>query len=379
VAEGREADHEVRHPVHRALAAVAPLARRLRQRLHDHAGVRAEAGHPRHRVWPGRQPERLRGRHPGRVLGAAQGRYRRAPEAETQPAEAHRPPGRRARRVRLREPAARGVRRPQAARRPALDPCRQAAGRLGRDRQLPDARPRQLDGLHLALPAGDPAALLGLGRDPPPVLDVQVPLRPEPGRAALAELPRVVLEPGRLVPDQAILPAASVGAALLRFAAEPLRRRLLLRTVRRAEPRHRAGRATPRPIGLYAADGQHQAVRPGRLGPQPVGEQPGRGALPRHHAAGTAVHAELPLPALRRWRRHQLRPHLAADRHAGEPCAREPALRAGHLPRRGDQPLRAHHRRVGELTPTSSTPRPSSAWRRSTTWASRSSTSPRCR
>ena len=82
------------------------------------------------------------------------------------------------------------------------------ADRVGRDRQLPHARPRELAQPHLALPAGDPGAGLRLGRDPPAVLDAQVPLRPGQRLEVLAELPRVVLEPGRLgsPAKQAFLP-----------------------------------------------------------------------------------------------------------------------------------------------------------------------------
>src|SRR5947207_12599795 len=47
---------------------------------------------------------------------------------------------------------------------PIFGAGRPPADRVGRDRQLPHARPRQLARSHLALPAGDPAARLRLGR-----------------------------------------------------------------------------------------------------------------------------------------------------------------------------------------------------------------------
>ena len=232
LARGRQVHHQVRHPVHREVLADAGVARRLRQHLQRDPGRPAEDGHPR-QSYPGAQltpPEEATRwaqlsplRHEGRQPG---GRPFRRLTVDNLNLNGLGPEPRHPA-VSRTSCASCGPTSSSAAFR--SHPRRPPADRLGRDRQLPDARPRQLAQPDLALPAGDPRPGVRLGRDPPPVLDDQVRLRPRQRLEALAELPRVVLEPGRLGTREADLPAATLGPALRQFAHQRRGRRVLRR------------------------------------------------------------------------------------------------------------------------------------------------------
>src|SRR5207249_11483596 len=112
----------------------------------------------------------------------------------------------------------------------------------------------------LAFHAGDPAARLRPGRDPASVLDDQVPLSAGRRLEALAELPRMVLEPRRLVPGEAGVPAPPVGPAHPEPAHQPGARRLPRRRVlERAVQVHQG--AERRPALLYPTDERDEALR----------------------------------------------------------------------------------------------------------------------
>ena len=239
LARGRQVHQQVRHPVHREV---------VRSRCSGAASTTAStpprpasSRRPTSTAGTTQRPELLRLRHPDRHPAAKTGNpNQQAHHPEPEPPVARH---RGARHAQVREPAARGLHRHQVPRHPAQHPRRPAADRVGRDRQLPDARPRQLAQPHLALPAGDPGAGVRVGRDPPAVLDDQVPLRPGQRVEVLAELPRVVLEPGRLGAREAGLPAAALGSAVLQPADQPRGRRVLRRAVRRPVARSRRRRA----------------------------------------------------------------------------------------------------------------------------------------
>ena len=187
---------------------------------------------------------------------------------------------------------------------------------------------------------------------------------------ALAELPRVVLEPGRLVPGEAGLPAAPVGPPLLQPAHQPGRRRLQPAAIC-------ADRAAATSRNCTPAHERHEALRAGRLRPQPAGEQPGRRPLPRHRALRARVHPQLLLPALRRaTTAPTTRRSAACPKTDAEPW---PSPSTSSSRRASSRPSSTRptctRSAARPTTPTRPTRRRSSASRRSTTSASRSSTS----
>ena len=169
---------------------------------------------------------------------------------------------------------------------------------------------------------------------------------------ALAELPRVVLEPGRLAAREAGVPAAALGSPLL----NPL-------TNSSTAPSSRASAATESPfwqVGgprrgrpLHAAQ-RHEALRAGRLRPQPDRQQPGGRALPRHDAAGSSSRSTTSTSASPA----TTAPTTPRSARAGDPPTRsnqrmrstsaDPQLDAASS-RPSIHRLRAHHRHVGEL------------------------------
>src|SRR2546427_54739 len=114
------------------------------------------------------------------------------------------------------------------------------------------------------------------------------------------------------------IPLTPVGPADPEPAHQPGGRRLHRRRVLElAVPVHEG--AERRPALLYAADERHEALRARRLLAESARQQPGRRALPRHRAVRARVRAGLLLPALRRRRRHRLRPDQGPAEHHREP------------------------------------------------------------
>ena len=324
---------QVRHPVHRALEPLPPLARRLRQHLRHHARLHREGGHPR------------------RARTAAQNVFEFATEPERAEPRAER-----------------------AARISGL--THEARDALKFDNQLREAYvDLKLRGIPLTIRAGRQQIVWGetdnfrmldrvnpldltwhfVQEIPPPAFGWDEIRRPFWMLKFLYDLGDVwklsqsFLEwywnPGDWYPaKQAFLPRPW-GLPLLEPAHQPGRRR-----VHRRRLRQRAVRR-PNAAALHALMNGTQLFEQGDYDAQPDRQQPGRRPLPRHHALRARVHAQLLLPALGRRRRHELRA-APRPRRRTTPNTRarlQPAHPAGHLPGRVHRALRPHGRRLGEL------------------------------
>ena len=227
--------------------------------------------------------------------------------------------------------------------------------------------------------AGDPGAGLRLGRDPPPVLDAQVPLRPGRRLEVLAELPRVVLEPGRLVPGQAGVPAAALGPAASST-----------RSPTRSTAPSSTAPCAPSHVKVTAGRATASARAPGCMNDTKLFEQGDYDRNPIDNSqVGVRYHGIAPFGLeftlnyfYQRWarrRRHELRAAPRALPNEPTRTAQLARQQADH--RRASSrpssytPVRPHASACRPTTPTRRSRRRCSASRRSTTSASRSSTS----